>query len=64
MVRRFVMLTAVAVFVLGFSVGCGGPGGATTIEREDRPKGLRQDTDGTPNKGADGSDAPEGTIEN
>jgi len=62
MFRRFVMLAA-AVSILGFSVGCGGAGGATTIKAEDRPKDLRQDTDGTPNKGPDGNDLPEGVID-
>ncbi len=64
MFRRFVMLSAVAVFVLGFSVGCGGAGEATTIERDDRPKDLRQDTDGIPNKGPEGGNLPEGVTEN
>jgi hypothetical protein len=62
MFRRFVML-AVAVSILGFSVGCGGAGDATTIKAEDRPAGLRQDTDGKPNTNDEGINVPEGVID-
>jgi hypothetical protein len=41
MIRKFVML-AVSVSLLGFTVGCGGPGEATTIKAEERPADLRQ----------------------
>ena len=60
MFRRFVMLAA-AVSILGFSVGCGGAGDATTIKAEDRPANLRQPVDGKTNKSPEeGIDLPEG----
>lgn len=65
MVRRIVMLAVVSVFTLGLFAGCGGPGAATTIDREDRPKDLRQPApDKPPNKGPGGNELPEGVIQN
>lgn len=64
MVRRIVMLAVLSVFTLGISAGCGGPGSATTIERDDRPSDLRQRApDQPPNKGPGGNDIPDGVIE-
>ena len=57
MFRRFVMLAA-AVSILGFSVGCGGPGDATTIKAEDRPADLNKPVDGKTNIGPGGEDLP------
>lgn len=64
MFRRFVMLAA-AVSILGFSVGCGGAGEATTIKAEDRPANLRQNSEGgKTNTNDEGIDVPEGVLDN
>lgn len=56
---RSLVLFFMCVGLAGFT-GCGGDQDATTVPREERPKELKQPTQGTPPKTVDGEELPEG----
>lgn len=60
MLKSFIAFCLSFVLLAGF-VGCGGPGNATTISREDRPANLRDDTGGT-KIGPGGNELPPGVL--